>query len=77
MNVFWIILIVIGGLILWGPIMLFFAKLNKIDPYILEKGPEEIQKDEKSFILVNIFSPLFCPLWLETKFLKWIGLIKR
>lgn len=77
MNALGIILIIIGGLILWGPIMLFFAKINKVDPYILDKGQEAIEKDEKSFILVNILKPLFVPLWLETDILKWIGLIKK
>ena len=77
MSAIGIILIIIGGLILWGPIMLFFAKINKIDPYMLDKGQEAIEKDEKSFILVNILKPLFVPLWLETDILKRIGLIKK
>jgi len=73
----WIILIVVGALILWGPIMLFFAKINKVDPYILEKSEEEITKDERSFILVSILRPLFVPLWVETKILRRFGLIKK
>ena len=77
MKVLWIVLIVIGALILFGPIMFFFAKINKVDPYILEKSDEDILKDSKSFILVNIFRPLFVPLWIETKILRWIGLIKK
>jgi len=77
MKTLWIVLIIIGALILLGPVMLFFAKLNKVDPYILEKSNEDILKDEKSFILVNIFRPLFVPLWIETKILRWIGLIKK
>ena len=77
METLWIVLIVIGALILLGPIMLFFAKINKIDPYILKKSKEEILKDEKSFVLVNILYPLFVPLWIETKILRWIGIIKK
>ena len=77
MKTLWIVLIVIGALILFGPIMLFFAKINKVDPYILEKSNEEILKDEKSFILVNILKPLFVPLWIETKILRRFGLIKK
>ena len=38
---------------------------------------EEILKDEKSFVLVNILYPLFVPLWIETKILRWIGIIKK
>lgn len=77
MKILWIILIAVAFLILMGPIMLLFAKINKVDPYILEKGEEAILQDEKSFVLVNILRPLFAPLWLETKFLKWVGLIKK
>ena len=77
METLWIVLIVIGALILLGPIMLFFAKINKVDPYILKKSNEEILKDEKSFILVSILEPLFVPLWIETKILRWIGIIKK
>jgi hypothetical protein len=77
MEMLWIILIVVGALILWGPIMLFFAKINKVDPYILEKSEEEITKDERSFILVSILRPLFVPLWVETKILRRFGLIKK
>lgn len=57
--------------------MLFFAKINKVDPYILEKSEEEITKDERSFILVSILRPLFVPLWVETKILRRFGLIKK
>ena len=70
MKVIWIILIVLVGLILFGPIMLGFSKLNKVDPYILEKNPDDSDFDERSFIIVNIFRPLFVPLWLETKLIK-------
>jgi len=77
MEIQWIILIIVGALILWGPIMLFFAKINKVDPYILEKSEEEITKDERSFILVSILRPLFVPLWVETKILRRFGLIKK
>ena len=69
MNWWWIILIVIGGYLLLGPIMLGFAKLNHIDPYILEKDPDG---DINSFIMVQVFGPLFSPLWLETKVIRWI-----
>ena len=64
-------LIVIGGLILMGPVMLLFAKLNKVDPFILEKDEEVIKNDEKSLIIVNILKPLFAPLWIETKIIRW------
>lgn len=67
-----IILIFIGVYILMGPIMLGVAKLNKFDPYILEKTEEEIMKDEKSFIMVNILRPMLFPLWMETKLIRWI-----
>ena len=77
MEIQWIILIIVGALILWGPIMLFFAKINKVDPYILEKSEEEITKDERSFILVSLLRPLFVPLWVETKILRRFGLIKK
>lgn len=77
MKILWIILIAVAFLILMGPIMLLFAKINKVDPYILEKGEEAILQDEKSFVLVNILRPLFAPLWLETELLKWVGLIKK
>ena len=77
MKILWAILIVVGAFFLLGPIMLFFAKINKIDPFILEKSKEEILKDSKSFVLVNILRPLFCPLWIERKLLKWLGLYKN
>jgi len=70
MKAVYIILIILGALILWGPIMLGFAKLNKVDPFILEKSDEEIRKDTRSFILVNLLKPLYVPLWLETKLIK-------
>ena len=54
-----------------GPVMLLFAKLNKVDPFILEKGEEAIRNDEKSLMVVNIFKPLFAPLWIETKIIRW------
>ena len=64
-------LIVIGGLILMGPVMLLFAKLNKVDPFILEKGEEAIKNNEKSLMVVNILKPIFAPLWIETKIIRW------
>ena len=73
MKLIFIILIVIGALLLLGPVMWFTAKLNKIDPFILDKGldydnlnPEQ----ERSFLLVQILRPLFVPLWLEAKVIK-------
>lgn len=73
MKLIFIILIVIGALLLLGPIMWLTAKLNKIDPFILDRGldydnlnPEQ----ERSFLLVQILRPLFVPLWLETKVIK-------
>lgn len=77
MGALWFILEIFGAFIFWGPIMLFYAKINGVDPYILEKSEEEITKDEKSFIVVNIFRPLFAPLWFERKILMRIGLIKK
>lgn len=74
MNWWWIVLIVIGLIILMGPVMYGFAKLNGVDPWIREKSDEEIMKDEKSFILTGIFYPLFVPLWIEKKI---INLLKR
>jgi len=72
MSIWWIILIVIGGLILLGPIMYGFAKLNHVKPFILEE--DNPSDDINSFILVNILRPLFVPLWLEVKFLRWLKL---
>lgn len=74
MKEIWIVLIVLVFIILLGPLMLLFAKINKVDPYILEK--EDIingnmtTKEEHSFIIVNILKPLFSILWIETKFIK-------
>lgn len=66
-KIFIIILVIIGFFILWGPIMLFFSKLNKVDPFILEKNPDDKNFDERSFIIVSILRPLFSILWLERK----------
>ena len=73
MKAIFIVLIVIGGLLLLGPIMLLSAKLNKVDPFILDKDldfdnltPEQ----EKSYIMVRLLRPLFVPLWLEAKLIK-------
>ena len=65
-----IVLIILGALILMGPIMYGFAKLNNVDPWIREKSNEEIMKDEKSFILTGILYPLFVPLWIEKKIIN-------
>lgn len=70
MSWYWILLIIIGGLLLMGPIMLGSAKLNKVNPFILEEDNPE--KDSNSFIIVNIFYPLFIPLWIEKKIFDWI-----
>lgn len=70
MNWWLIILIVLLGVILLGPIMLGFAKLNHVNPYIFEE--ENPENDERSLILVSILRPLFVPLWLETKLIRWI-----
>ena len=51
--------------------MLLFAKLNKVDPFILEKGEEAIKNNEKSLMVVNILKPIFAPLWIETKIIRW------
>ena len=77
MEILWVFLIVVGAFILLGPIMFFFAKINKVDPYIFEKNEEDAFKDEKSIVIVGILKPLFVPLWVETKLLKWVGLIKK
>lgn len=74
MKAIWIVLIILAFIILLGPLMLLFAKLNKVDPYILEK--EDIingnmtKEEERSFIIVNVFRQLFAPLWIETKIIK-------
>ena len=73
MSTLGIVLIVVGAFILLGPIMLFFAKINKIDPFILDKSEEEIKKDERSYVLVRILSPLFRPLWLEADVINWVS----
>ena len=72
MKTIWIILIVIVGYFLLGPIMYGCARLNKVDPYIFEKSDEEKEKDIRSFLIVGVLSPLFVPLWLETKLIKKI-----
>lgn len=70
MSVWWIIGIVLLGIFMLGPLMYAVCKLNDINPYILEdEYPEE---DEKSYITVMVFRPLFIPLWLETKAIQWI-----
>ena len=73
MKAIFIVLIVLVGLLLLGPIMLLSAKLNKVDPFILDKDldfdnltPEQ----EKSYIMVRLLRPLFVPLWLEAKLIK-------
>ena len=72
----WISLIILGVLILWGPIMLFFAKLNKVDPFILDKECVQTgdlnDQELKSFLIVNILKPLFAPLWVETALINKI-----
>lgn len=67
-----VLLIVIGFYLALGPVMWVSCKLNKIDPYILEKEhPEEV--DERSFILVSVaLRPMLTSLWLETKIIRWI-----
>lgn len=72
-----IILIFIGALILMGPIMLGVAKLNKIDPYILEKSEAEVWEDYKSSIMVTLLRPLFYPLWIETKIVRWFKSLNK
>jgi len=66
---YYIVLIVIGGYLLMGPIMLFFAKINKVDPFILDRENLdellETKEGEKSYIIVKVFYYLFAPLILE------------
>ena len=60
-----VVLIILAAFLLLGPIMYGVAKLNKIDPFILKKSKEEIEKDHRSFVLVSIVYPLYVPLWIE------------
>ena len=64
-----IFLIILGILILMGPIMWGFAKLNKVDPFILDR--EHPEEDERSLICVVVLRPLFAPLWLEKRLIDW------
>lgn len=73
MSALGIILIVVGFVILLGPIMLLTAKLNHFDPFILEKGDEAIKADERSFLLVGILRPLLYPLWVEAKIVRYVS----
>ncbi len=69
-----IALIVIGFVLLLGPLMWVFAKLNKIDPFILDRfdaPKDDMSKEElRSFMLVSILRPLFAPLFLEKKIIN-------
>ena len=69
---YFVILIIIGFYLLMGPIMLGFAKLNKVDPYILQRDNlDELLKTkegERSYIIVKVFYYLFTPLFFE----KWL-----
>lgn len=67
-------LIVLAAIALLGPVMLLSARLNKVDPWIFEKDlPSEPSKEEiKSLAIVTILRPLFAPLWIETKIVRWI-----
>lgn len=82
MNTIYIILIVITAWFLLGPIMLGFAKLNHVNPYINEKEcrdtPNFTDEEIKSFIIVNgPMRILFQPLWLETKIIRWFKKIRN
>ena len=66
-----ILLIILGGLILLGPLMLLVSKLNGVDPWVLDRS-DDIIEDKKSFMVVSIFYPLFFPLWIETKLIKYV-----
>ena len=61
---------------LLGPIMLLTSKLNKIDPFILQrdnlKELLETEEGAKSYILVHIFGPLFTSLWIEKRLIDKI-----
>lgn len=74
-----IVLLVLGFYLILGPVMLFFAWLNKVDPYILEKiDSSQIDlgtlgsREKKSLMVVTILRPLFSPLWVETKVIRKI-----
>ena len=71
MNWWWVVLIIILIYLMMGPVMWVSCKINKIDPYVLEKDhPEE---DEKSFLLVStLLRPMLSVLWMETKIFRWI-----
>lgn len=74
MSWYWILLIIFGAIVLMGPIMLFFAKLNKIDPFVLDKvnlDEDNLTTDqERSLMTIVILRPLFFPLWIERKIIK-------
>lgn len=72
MKTYVLILTIVAAMLLMGPVMLLFAKLNGVDPFILDKiGPEgPSPEQEKSFIIVNILKPLFAFLWLEARIIK-------
>ena len=70
-----VVLIVLSGLILLGPIMYGFAKLNKIDPFILDKINDKKDLTDfevKSLITITVLRPLFVPLWLEKRLIDWL-----
>lgn len=69
MSTFAIVLIVIGAILLVGPIMYLSAKLNKVDPFIRQReNLDELLKTkegERSYIITGVFYVLFSVLWFE------------
>ena len=76
MEWYFIILIAIIVYFLLGPIMLGFAKLNNVDPFILQRDNlKELlntEKGVKSYIIVHIFGFLFSSLWIEKRLIDKI-----
>lgn len=72
MKTYVLILIIVAALLLMGPVMLLFAKLNGVDPFVLDKiGPEgPTPEQQKSFIIVHILRPIFSILWMEARIIK-------
>ena len=71
MGTLWIILIAVAFVALLGPVMLLAARLNKVDPYVLEKLDGDF--DQRSYILVSALKPLFWPLWVERRIVRAVA----
>lgn len=66
MKTLGIVLIVVGSVIMLGPLMLLIAKIIRIDPYIIFKSKEEKEADKRSYVIANFLRPLLYPLWGES-----------